>query len=273
LQLGERCLVMGILNVTPDSFAETSPTLDPARAVAAALKMEADGADLIDIGGESTRPGATPVTARIERERVVPVVEALAGRLRIPISIDTSKAEVARAALGAGAAMINDVTALRDDSSLARAVADGGAALVLMHARGTPATMADCAVYGDLLAEVIAELRASIGHAMDAGVPAASIIVDPGIGFAKRSSHSYGVLARLPELAAAVDRPWLVGPSRKSFMRVACGDRPAIHRDWGTAAAVTAAVLGGAHIVRVHAVEEMVQVVRVAEDIRRHRSE
>jgi len=141
-----------------------------------------------------------------------------------------------------------------------------------MHARGTPATMADRAVYGDLLEEVIAELRASIGHAMDAGVPAASIIVDPGIGFAKRSSHSYGVLARLPELAGAVDRPWLVGPSRKSFLRVACGDRPAIHSDWGTAAAVTAAVLGGAHIVRVHAAEEMVQVVRVAEDIRRHRS-
>ncbi len=144
--------------------------------------------------------------------------------------------------------MINDVTALRDDSLLARAVADGGAALVLMHSRGSPATMGDRAVYEDLIAEVIAELRASIAHAMDAGVPSGSIIVDPGIGFAKRPSHSYGVLARLPELASALDRPWLVGP--------------------GTAAAVTAAVLAGAHIVRVHAVEEMVQVVRVAEEIR-----
>jgi len=268
LQLGARTLVMGILNITPDSFADASPMLDPARAVDAALKMEADGADLIDIGGESTRPGAEPVSGQTERDRVVPVVEALAGRLRIPISVDTSKAEVARAALGAGAAMINDVTALRDDSSLARAVADGGAAIVLMHSRGNPATMGDRAIYEDLVAEVVAELRASIGHAVDAGVPLASIIIDPGIGFAKRPSHSYGVLARLPELAGAIDRPCLVGPSRKSFMRAASGERPAIERDWGTAAAVTAAVLAGAHIVRVHAVEEMVQVVRVSEEIR-----
>jgi dihydropteroate synthase len=269
LHLGARALVMGILNVTPDSFAESSSTLDPARAVAAALQMEADGADLIDIGGESTRPGADAVSADAERARVIPVLNALAGRIRVPISIDTSKAEVARAALDAGAVIVNDVSGLRDDPALAKVVADTGAALVLMHSRGNPRTMADLAAYEDLLGEVARELQAGLTAAVEAGVPAARVIVDPGIGFAKRPSHSYGVLARLGELAAALDRPVLVGPSRKSFMREASGDRPATQRDWGTAAAVTAAVLGGAHIVRVHAVEEMVQVVRVAEEIKR----
>ena len=268
LHLGARCLVMGILNVTPDSFADSSPLLDPEPAVAAALRMEADGADLIDIGGESTRPGAEPVSANEELSRVLPVFEALRGRLRIPISIDTYKADVARAAVAAGAAMVNDVSGLRHDPALARAVADTGAALVLMHTRGQSATMYAGAVYQDVVAEVVAELRDSVRAARAAGVAIERLIVDPGIGFAKRPVHSYGVLARLPELAASLDRPLLVGPSRKSFMRDAVGGRPAADRDWGTAAAVTAAVLGGAHIVRVHAVAEMTQVVKVADQIR-----
>jgi dihydropteroate synthase len=268
LQLGARTLVMGILNVTPDSFAETSSKLDPVRAADLAFQMEADGADLIDIGGESTRPGAEPVPAQVECDRVLPVIEALASRLRVPMSIDTSKAGVARAGLAAGAAIVNDVTALRADAALARTVADAGAALILMHSRGNPRTMGSEAVYEDLIAEVIAELRAGIGRAVAAGLPLSSVIVDPGIGFAKQPAHSYGVLAHIPAIAAAIDRPLLVGPSRKSFMRAATGDRPAAERDWGTAAAVTAAVLGGAHIVRVHAVKEMVQVVRVAEEVR-----
>ncbi len=260
---------MGILNVTPDSFADVVSLRDPATAVAAALRMEADGADLIDVGGESTRPGAGAITAEEELARVLPVLRALHGRIGIPISIDTSKADVARAAVAAGAAIVNDVSGLHLDPAQARAVAASGAALILMHTRGRPATMYAEAVYTDVVAEVTEELRDSVQTALDAGVPLERVIVDPGVGFAKRPSHSYGVLARLPELAAALDRPVLVGPSRKSFLRDAAGGRPAPERDWGTAAAVTAAVLAGAHIVRVHAVAEMVQVVRAAEEIRR----
>ena len=270
LDLGERTLVMGILNVSPDSFAETSTARDVETLVTRALRMEADGADIIDLGGESTRPGAELVSAEVERDRVMPVVEALAGRLRILLSIDTSKAVVASAALSAGAAMVNDVSGLHRDPELSHVVAGAGAALVLMHGRGTPKTMNVEAVYDDLMADVAGELRESVSLATAAGVPIERIIVDPGVGFAKRPSHSYGVLARLPELAVALARPILVGPSRKSFMREAVGGRPAPERDWGTAAAVTAAVLGGAHIVRVHAPADMVQVVRVAEEIRRH---
>jgi dihydropteroate synthase len=270
LHLGERALLMGILNVSPDSFAEPSTARDVTTFVARALRMEADGADIIDLGGESTRPGAELVSAEIERDRVMPVVEALAGRLRIPLSIDTSKAAVARAALSAGASMVNDVSGLHRDPELSHVVAGAGAALVIMHGRGTPKTMNLEAVYDDLMADVAGELRESVSLATAAGVPIEQIIVDPGVGFAKRPSHSYGVLARLPELAAALARPILVGPSRKSFMREAVGGRPAPERDWGTAAAVAAAVLGGAHIVRVHAPAEMLQVVRVAEEIRRH---
>ena len=263
---------MGILNVSPDSFAEREPLLDPEAAVAAALRMEADGADIVDVGGESTRPGATPVPAADERDRIVPVIRALAGRLTVPVSADTYKADVARAAIDAGAAIVNDISGLRFDPDLARVVADRGAGLVLMHTRGTPATLHAEAAYDDLIGEIAAELRACVARAAAAGVPIERIILDPGIGFAKRPSHSYGVLALLPDLASAVDRPLLVGPSRKSFMRQALNDRPAAERDWGTAAAVTAAILGGAHIVRVHDVKAMVQVARVAEEIRRHLS-
>jgi dihydropteroate synthase len=271
LRLGDRCLLMGILNVTPDSFADSALLRDADAAVAAALQMEADGADLIDIGGESTRPGADSISADEELSRVLPVLNGLKGRLGVPISIDTSKAEVARAAIDAGAAIVNDVSGLRGDPSLARTVALTGAALILMHTRGSSKTMYAEAEYGEVMTEVIEELRGSVRAAVEAGVPVERLILDPGVGFAKRPSHSYGVLARLPELALAFDRPVLVGPSRKSFLREAVGGRPAPQRDWGTAAAVTAAVLGGAHIVRVHAVAEMAQVVRVAEEIRRHR--
>ena len=269
LRLGSRPLVMGILNVSPDSFAEAVPRRDVGEALEAALAMEAAGADLVDIGGESTRPGAEPLPEAEELVRVVPVVQAAAARLRIPLSIDTYKAGVARAALDAGAAIVNDVSGLRREPALARVVAERGAALIVMHSRGTPQTMADEAVYADLIGEVIAELQAAVAAAAAAGVDRERVIVDPGIGFAKHAVHSYGVLARLPEIATALGRPVLVGPSRKSFMREALDGRPPAERDWGTAAAVAAAVLAGAHIVRVHAVAEMVQVVRVAEEIRK----
>ena len=270
LQLGERPLVMGILNVTPDSFAEIRARVDPDRAVDAALEMEALGADLIDVGGESTRPGADPLSATDELARVLPVLAGLAGRLRVPLSIDTYKADVARAALDAGASLVNDVSGLRYDPALARVVAARGGAIVLTHTRGRPKTMYADAIYDDVLSEVGAELKASVALAQEAGVAVERILVDPGLGFAKRPEHSYRVLAGVSELAEALARPVLIGPSRKSFMLHALDARPAAERDWGTAAAVTAAVLAGAHIVRVHAVKEMVQVVRVAEEIRRH---
>jgi dihydropteroate synthase len=261
---------MGILNVTPDSFADPVPRLDPATAVEAAMRMQADGADLIDIGAESTRPGAEPVSAEEELARLLPVMAALEGRLTIPVSVDTTKAAVATAVVAAGAAIVNDVSGLQRDPALGRAVAVADAGVILMHMRGQPASMYAEAVYGDLVREVTNELRESIACARASGIPLERIIVDPGLGFAKRPAHSYGVLAALPELVAGLDRPLLVGASRKSFMRDALDGRPADQRDWGTAAAVTAAVLAGAHIVRVHAVAEMVQVVRVADEIRRH---
>ena len=270
LTLGERCLVMGILNVTPDSFADESPSLDSTTVIDRAIEMQEGGADLLDVGGESTRPGTEPVTAGEELLRVLPVVKALARRVRVPISVDTYRAEVARAVIGEGASIINDISGLRYEPRLAEVVAGSQVALVLMHMRGRPKGMYAEAVYQDLMAEVTAELESSMAVAAGAGVARDRLIVDPGVGFAKRPNHSYGVLARLSALASALDRPVLVGPSRKSFMREALGGRPAPERDWGTAAAVTAAVLAGAHIVRVHAVGEMVQVVRVAEEIRRH---
>ena len=274
LPLGHRCLVMGVLNVTPDSFGDAARfvrdgLVDVESAVEAALRMEAAGADAIDVGGESTRPGAEPTTAREESERVVPVIRALAGRLRIPLSVDTYKAEVARTALAAGAEIVNDISGLKYDPELASVAALGRAALVLMHTRGRSSAMYEEASYADVIGEVTTELLQSIGRAVEAGVARDQLLVDPGIGFAKRPPDSYGVLARLGDLAAAVDRPVVAGPSRKSFLRGAAGNRPATERDWATAAAVTAAVLAGAHVVRVHAVEEMVQVVRAAEEIRK----
>jgi dihydropteroate synthase len=270
LDLGPRPLVMGILNVTPDSFAEASPRTDLDAAVELALRLEADGADIIDIGGESTRPGAEALPAVEEARRVLPVLQKLRGRVRVPISIDTYKAEIAGAAIAEGATLVNDVSGLRYEPALAEVIAKTGAALIVMHTRGRSKAMYQNAHYDDVVREVVDEIEASLAVAAAAGIPRERVIVDPGIGFAKRAADSYGVLARLPELAAGLDRPVLVGPSRKSFMQGALGVMPAPGRDWGTAAAVTAAVLAGAHIVRVHAVAEMVQVVRVAEEIRRH---
>ncbi len=267
LELGPRTLVMGVLNVTPDSFADGGRYLDPARAVEAGLRMAAEGADLLDIGGESTRPGAAPVPVEEELARVLPVVEGLAGRAGVPLSIDTYKAAVAEAALARGVAIVNDVSALRYDPDLAEVVARRGAALVLMHHRGRSADMYAHASYGDVVEEIRAELAERIDAAVRAGIARERLIVDPGLGFAKRAEASYAALAGLPRLAS-LERPLLVGPSRKSFLVAALGERPPEAREWGTAAAVAAAVLLGAHIVRVHGVREMVDVVRVADRLR-----
>jgi dihydropteroate synthase len=269
LELGRRTLVMGILNVTPDSFAEPGPRTDPDQAAALAFRMEAEGADLIDVGGESTRPGAEPVTAEVELGRILPVLERLSGRLRVPLSIDTYKAAVARAALAAGAAIVNDVSGLRYDPALGVVVADWGAAIVLMHSRGRSRTMYREAAYASVVEDVVAELGASIDAAERCGIPRDRVMLDPGLGFAKVAADNYRLLAELPALAA-LDRPLVVGPSRKSFLEAAVGGIPPEERDFGTAAAVTASVLAGAHIVRVHAAGRMVHVVRVADQIRAH---
>jgi dihydropteroate synthase len=273
LSLGERTLVMGIVNVTPDSFADGGQCFDHGRAVEAALAMAAAGADLLDFGGESTRPGAAEIPPAEELARVIPVVAAVARQVSTPVSIDTSKAAVATAALDAGAVIVNDVSALQADPAMAGIVATRRAAVVLMHMRGRPRNMQQHAQYTSVVDEVAAELAARVEGALRAGVPREAVILDPGIGFAKRAEHSAELLARLdaPPLRA-LDRPWLLGVSRKSFLTRAVGDQPPPDRDWGTAAAVTAAVLAGAHVVRVHRVPEMVQVVRVADMIRAARA-
>ena len=268
LRLSDRTLVMGIVNVTPDSFSDGGLWLDPNRAADHALELEAAGADLLDIGGESTRPGAAPLSAQAELARVVPVLERLAGRVRVPVSVDTYKAEVARVALDQGAVIVNDVSGLLYEPALAAVVAERGAALVLMHNRGRSREMYHEAVYRDVCAEVVRELGDRIDAATDAGVARSRIIVDPGLGFAKRAEHTYAALASVGHLAS-LDRPTLVGPSRKSFLATEA-DGGSADREWETAAAVTAAVLHGAHIVRVHQVREMVRVVRVADRIRAH---
>jgi dihydropteroate synthase len=261
---------MGILNVTPDSFADGGVHFDRHRAIDAGRRMADEGADIIDVGGESTRPGSDPVSADEEKERVLPVVEALASGLTVPISIDTYKAEVADAAFDAGASIVNDISGLVYDPALGSLAARRAMPIVLMHTRGRSADMYREAVYADAAAEVADELGQRVAYAVSCGIPREQIVIDPGLGFAKRSEHSYATLARLDRLAV-LDVPILVGASRKSFLRDTLGDVPPAEREWGTAAAVAAAILLGAHIVRVHGVKAMVDVVRVADRIRAFR--
>src|SRR5688572_3361536 len=281
LVLGERTLVMGVINVTPDSFSDGGALFDPARAIEAGVRMAEEGADLLDVGGESTRPGAQPLDDVEERRRVLPVIEGLVPRVTVPVSVDTYKASIADAALAAGAAIVNDISGLRYEPALGEVAAKRRAALVLMHTRGRPSAMYEQASYHAVVDEVLDELRESIAFATRAGVAEERIIVDPGLGFAKDAPHSYEVLARL-HMFAELGRPVLVGPSRKSFLTRPLGPStslgtggvlPAAERDWPTSAAVAAAVLAGAHIVRVHAVREMLQVVRVADEIRKYKEE
>jgi dihydropteroate synthase len=262
---------MGVVNVTPDSFSDGGVLLDPSRAIEAAVRMVEQGADLIDIGGESTRPGADPIGGDEERRRVLPVIEGVVARVGVPVSVDTYRASTADAALAAGAAIVNDVSGLQYEPGLAGVVARRQASIVLMHTRGRSSAMYAQASYHDVVGEVLDELRESMAFATSAGVAEERIILDPGLGFAKEAPHSYEVLARLDEFAG-LGRPILAGPSRKSFLaRPLAGQVPPGERDWATAAAVAAAVLAGAHIVRVHAVAGMVHVVRVADEIRRYK--
>jgi len=258
---------MGILNVTPDSFSDGGRQTDPDVAIAAAVRMAADGADLIDVGGESTRPGAEPLPAEEELARVIPVLEGLRGRIGVPVSIDTYKAVVADRALDLGAVIVNDVSALAYDRALAGVVARRQAAVILMHNRGRSADMYAQAQYDEVPGDIVRELGERLAAAEEAGIDRARVILDPGFGFAKTAAQSLRTLAAFDDFHT-LGRPVLSGPSRKSFLRVALGDLPPAERLWGTAAAVTASVLSGAHIVRVHDVAEMVQVVRTADAIR-----
>ena len=266
LPIHERVLIMGVLNVTPDSFSDGGRYPDVAAAVARAEAIEADGADLLDIGGESSRPGAQPVSLEEELARVLPVVSALAGRVRIPISVDTTKAEVARRALDAGAAVINDISALRGDPGMADVVARSRAGLVLMHMQGTPAMMQDHPAYASVVEEVGDFLQARLDAAVSAGIDRERIAVDPGIGFGKTGEQSLALMGGLAAFLS-LGRPIVIGPSRKSFVGAVL-ERPVHEREWGTAAAVATGVLQGAHVVRVHSVAQMRDVARVAQAIR-----
>jgi dihydropteroate synthase len=259
---------MGVLNVTPDSFSDGGNFLNPSRAIEHALEMERAGAGIIDIGGESTRPGSTGTPAETELARILPVLTGLRNSLKIPISIDTRKSQVAEAAIAAGAQMINDVSGLKHDPRIAQVAARHRVPLILMHMRGEPASMQEGPFARDVIKDVLYSLRASVKGARKAGVPKSQIILDPGIGFGKSFDQNYELLRKLPQFAR-LGYPLLVGTSRKGFLgdTLSRDGKPAPPDDrlWATAATVTASILGGAHIVRVHDVTEMVQVTRVAD--------
>ncbi len=270
LAIGKRTLIMGVLNVTPDSFSDGSQFFSLAKALEHGEQMIADGADIIDIGGESTRPGAVIVSPEEELRRVVPVIEELAKRTSVPISIDTTKAVVARAALNAGAAIVNDISALRFDFHIADEVSKSGAGLVLMHSRGTPATMHRLTPVADIMGEVTGSLRGSVAMAERRGVKPESIVIDPGIGFGKTQEQNVELIGKLDQLARAFPEfPLLIGTSRKSFIGRLLGDAAVTERLPGTLASITAAVLRGAHIVRVHDVKAAAETVILSDAIRR----
>jgi dihydropteroate synthase len=274
LRLSERVQVMGVLNVTPDSFSDAGQYFDRELAVERALEMEAEGADLIDIGGESTRPGSKPVSVEVELERVVPVLERLRGRLRVPVSIDTTKLEVARAGVELGAEMINDISGLRFEPRLAELAATSGAALVLMHSRATPETMQRIAPADDIFSEVTSGLQKAIDEALSRGVRREKLILDPGIGFGKTPEQNRQLINHLDRLVAAFNLPVLLGASRKSFIKRSLDPLLNVSRRdeqrerlAGTAASVAVGVLRGARLVRVHDVGTMVALVRLMEAI------
>jgi len=272
LLLGERTLIMGVLNVTPDSFSDGGAFMDSQAAVARALELEREGADILDIGGESTRPSAVPVSAEEELSRLLPLFRALEGKLRIPISVDTQKAAVAEAALAAGAEIVNDISALRSDARLAEVARRARAPIILMHMRGTPRTMQRGPFARDVIRDVLAGLREAVARARRAGLAKTQLLLDPGIGFGKSHEQNFEILARLQELAR-LGCPLVIGTSRKGFLghamaRPGESPVPSSERLLGTAATVTASILGGAHIVRVHDVAEIARVVRVADAIR-----
>ena len=266
--LGERTLIMGIINVTPDSFSNGGRFDSPEKAVEEGIRLAEEGADILDIGGESTRPGSDPVSPEEEMRRVIPVIRALALRTDLPLSVDTMKASVAQKALAEGAEIVNDVSAMGSDEAMAKVVADAGAAVVLMHMRGMPKSMqAGDLAYHSLRGEIIAYLRKGIERAGDVGIDPKQIMVDPGLGFGKTAADNMRLIRYLREFRI-LGRPILVGASRKAFIGRVIGGTP-VERDEGTAAAVTAAILNGGQVIRVHDVPMMKKVATMADALLR----
>lgn len=263
-----RPLIMGVLNVTPDSFSDGGAFLTVARAVSHAKQMQDEGADIIDLGAESSRPGAQPIDEQEELSRLMPVLEAVRQAVSLPLSVDTTKAAVARRAIQAGASIVNDISALRSDSLMAGLVAETGVAVVLMHMQGTPRTMQRAPHYVDVVDEVCAFLRERIQAALGAGIQASQIILDPGFGFGKLQEHNLRLLAEF-DAFTRLGHPVLVGVSRKQFIGNLV-ERPVHERGYGTAGAIAVAVLKGAHILRVHDVRAMKETASVVSAISRH---
>jgi dihydropteroate synthase len=268
IKLGERTVILGVLNVTPDSFSDGGRYQEPDRAYARALDLEEQGADIIDVGAESTRPGSKQISAEEELRRLIPVLKRLAGKLTIPISVDTYKSEVAERALHFGVEIINDPSGLTLDAQLAKTVTQADAGLILNHMRGRPEAWAKLPPMRDVIGTIGRELEASVNRARHAGVDRARMVVDPGIGFGKRKEQNSQLLAELPQLAR-LELPIMTGPSHKSFLA-----QPSERQtEFATASAVTASVLNGAHMVRVHQVREMRAVTDVADEILRYAPE
>jgi len=268
IQLGERTLILGVLNITPDSFSDGGKYQDPDRAFARAIELEEEGADIIDIGAESTRPGSTRISEAEELRRLVPVLKRLRNKLTVPVSVDTYKAGVAEKALELGADIINDPSGLTIDPDLARQVVQVNAGLIINHMRGMPETWAKLPPLKNPMVTIATELDASVHRAVRAGVERRRIVIDPGLGFGKRKEQNAEILGRLDELAR-MEMPLMVGPSRKHFL----ARESAQETEFASAAAVCAAILHGAHLVRVHDVRAMKAVVEVADEIARARAE
>lgn len=262
LQLGERTMILGVLNITPDSFSDGGKYREPDRALARAIELEEQGADVIDIGAESTRPGSERISAAEELRRLIPVLKRLRGRLTVPVSVDTYKAEVAERAIEYGAEIINDPSGLTFDPALAKTVVNHDVGLILNHMRGRPETWAKLPPLPDVMGSIMRDLEATVNRARRSGVDKARIVIDPGIGFGKRKEQNSEILARLGQLAR-LELPILIGPSRKSFLAQATEQQTS----FATAAAVTAAILAGAHLIRVHDVPEMRAAAHVSDEI------
>lgn len=269
MNLGDRTHVMGILNVTPDSFSDGGHYFSEAKAIAHGVEMAADGADIIDVGGESTRPYSDRLSAEDEMARVIPVIRQLSREITVPISIDTYKAAVAREALDAGASIINDISALRLDSRMAQVAAAADVPVILMHMQGTPENMQQNPRYDDLINDIAEFFRDAVNRSESAGIQENRIILDPGIGFGKTFGHNLSVIHQLGRLQS-LEKPLLIGPSNKAFIGKILG-REAHERDTGTMAAVAASVMNGAHIVRVHNVKMTLETVKVIDAVKRER--
>jgi dihydropteroate synthase len=264
----KKTYIMGILNVTPDSFSDRGLYFNKSKAIKRAIQMVEDGADIIDVGGESTRPGSESITIDEELKRIIPVIEVLSKEIKIPISIDTYKSEVTRIALDAGASMINDISGLRFDPKMAEIVSEYQVPVVIMHIKGRPKDMQQNPVYEALIPEIMDYLREGIAIATRSGISEDKIIIDPGIGFGKTSEHNLEIINKLWEFTS-LEKPILIGPSRKAFIGKILGDVPVTERLEGTAAVVAISIMNGANMIRVHDVKEMVRVAKVADAVKR----